>query len=416
MQVPPLRVMPGGGRYGPCEGMPSSASVGVRVFEYIDNRDEFGLPRQPKERAGAEDIDDSDECGLRAPEWSRMRAASPNSSPDIPAGQLRVQLLDLAGPLASIYIARPVSSDKLCRAVEHAVGLPQVHFDLCIGNQVWIPCNVSWQEAAEVDITVVWRPPEMVSQVLHVREQIDHYLAPGETRRTDRPILISTMQMFNAILPEHGGNTLFFASEELRSNREVALRAVQYSGVGLEHVAMELQEDREIAQAAVQQDGRALTWASKRLKDDAELLYLASMDNPTFAELGTRKAREQLLTQGRLRTHPNPFLLRWDRNPAFVLEDSGETQQEERIAQICAQSHTRACRTDALGQPYRFFSAAFAGCPRCVRRYVDDSGDPAVVQGGMTALDWAIFSKDQEEQDTDWVIEFLQGKGVAAIG
>jgi hypothetical protein len=51
-----------------------------------------------------------------------------------------------------------------------------------------------------------------------------------------------------------------------------------------------------------------------------------------------------------------------------------------------------------------------------VQRYVEDRGDPAVAQGGMNALDWAILGKDQEDQDTDRAIEFLQGKGVAAIG
>ena len=79
---------------------------------------------------------------------------------------------------------------------------------------------------------------------------------------------------------------------------------------------------------------------------------------------------------------------------------------------LCAQSHTRACDATHTGQPYLFFSAAFAGCPQCVRRYIEEGGDAAVQchRGVHNALGWAELGK-REGQDTDWVIGYLEGKG-----
>ena len=43
-------------------------------------------------------------------------------------------------------------------------------------------------------------------------------------------------------------------------------------------------------------------------------------------------------------------------------------------AALCAQTHRRACDAAHTGQRYLFLSAAFAGCPQCVRRYVEEGG------------------------------------------
>jgi hypothetical protein len=372
--------------------MATSQILGTPVLEYVDGRESY--------------IDPLNGVGLRVPEWMDMSTTSPFSFPATPAGQLRVLLLGLAGPIVYIYIACPVFFDKLRRGVEQVLGLPEVHFELYLGAERldWQTCR--WRQAAEVDVTVVRRPLEMVTEVLHVREQIDYYYSPDVTRPTEPPVLIRSMDVLTAILPEHGGNALFFASEELRSNREVVLRVVRDSGIGLSHATVELQDDREIVEAAVQNEGRALEFASERLKNDAQLVYVASLRKSRGpAELGTRIAREQLLAEGHLRID--------------LQEDTAETPKKERIAKTCAQSHTRACTTATLGQPYRFFSAAFAGCVRCVRRYIKDGGDPAasLADDGTrwNALDWAIFGKEMEGQDTDWVIGFLEGKGVVAI-
>jgi len=95
-----------------------------------------------------------------------------------------------------------------------------------------------------------------------------------------------------------------------------------------------------------------------------------------------------------------------------------ETQQEgkkrkEASAETCAELRARACDALRTDQPYQFFLAAFAGCSRCVRRYIEDGGDPAVSSqsGRHNALDWANFGK-QERQSADRVIVFLQGLGV----
>ena len=100
-----------------------------------------------------------------------------------------------------------------------------------------------------------------------------------------------------------------------------------------------------------------------------------------------------------------------DRLPSHTIV--AETQQTERNAETCEQSHTRACDPAHAGQPYKFFSAAFAGCRRCVRRFTEEGGDPAAQSKGRrhNALDWATFGK-AEGEDADWVIGFLDGKGL----
>jgi hypothetical protein len=81
--------------------------------------------------------------------------------------------------------------------------------------------------------------------------------------------------------------------------------------------------------------------------------------------------------------------------------------------EMCTQSHRRVCDADHTGQPYQFFSAAFAGCARCVRQYIEEGGDPAVQTRPKTrsALEWARVGKE-EGRDTDWVIGFLEGKAL----
>jgi len=81
-----------------------------------------------------------------------------------------------------------------------------------------------------------------------------------------------------------------------------------------------------------------------------------------------------------------------------------------------ARSHMRACNEDNTGRKRRFFSAAYAGCRMCARRYIQGGMNPAVQSdsGRHNALDWAMLGH-AEGQDTDWVIGFLEGKGVEPL-
>ena len=61
-------------------------------------------------------------------------------------------------------------------------------------------------------------------------------------------------------------SALRFASTQMKSDKEVVLRAVRVHGFALRNAC-----DREAAMAAVAHDGRALKYASKKLRRDRDL-------------------------------------------------------------------------------------------------------------------------------------------------
>ena len=64
---------------------------------------------------------------------------------------------------------------------------------------------------------------------------------------------------------------LYYASKELRNNREVVLTAVKKDGIALRYASEELQGDREIVKEAVKQNSEALYYVNKEL-----LIYLVT--------------------------------------------------------------------------------------------------------------------------------------------
>jgi hypothetical protein len=56
------------------------------------------------------------------------------------------------------------------------------------------------------------------------------------------------------------GDSLWYASNELRNDREVVMEAVMQSGWALEYASERLRKDREVVSVAVLQDPRARTF------------------------------------------------------------------------------------------------------------------------------------------------------------
>ena len=63
-----------------------------------------------------------------------------------------------------------------------------------------------------------------------------------------------------------------YASEKLRSDKEIVLAAVKNDGCALEYASEELKADAEIVLAAVKNNGIALEYASKKLKADKTIV------------------------------------------------------------------------------------------------------------------------------------------------
>lgn len=74
------------------------------------------------------------------------------------------------------------------------------------------------------------------------------------------------------------GVGLKYANEEIRSDRELVLQAVQRDGLNLQH-ASTFQNDRALVLAAVQDDGLALQYASPTLRKDWEVVSTACHQN-----------------------------------------------------------------------------------------------------------------------------------------
>ena len=92
------------------------------------------------------------------------------------------------------------------------------------------------------------------------------------------------------------------------------------------------------------------------------------------------------------------------------LADHGAHQTDKERTRI----HDKARAPHHNGQPHLFFSAAYAGCEVCVRRYVEqDRVDPTVTSesGRANAMLWAVYGQ-RKGHNTAWVRGFLYGRGL----
>ena len=73
----------------------------------------------------------------------------------------------------------------------------------------------------------------------------------------------------------HDGDALQHARHELRGNRDFMMKAVSQSGHALEFATDELRADRELVMKAVSQSGYALAFATDKLRADREVVMKA---------------------------------------------------------------------------------------------------------------------------------------------
>tara|TARA_B100000989_G_C19524076_1_gene465821 strand:- start:1512 stop:2954 length:1443 start_codon:yes stop_codon:yes gene_type:complete len=97
----------------------------------------------------------------------------------------------------------------------------------------------------------------------------------SDEQRNDEEILLAAMES------KKGGSfyTPFkFASDELKSNRNVVLKVLSYNGYSLEHVQDNLKKDKEIVLEAVKQTGYSLQYAEENFRQDREIVMYAARD------------------------------------------------------------------------------------------------------------------------------------------
>ena len=84
----------------------------------------------------------------------------------------------------------------------------------------------------------------------------------------------------------HNGRALKYASDELRSDREVVMSAVSCDAWALEFASDELRNDRKVVLVALKNDKKVIEWASNELQNDKWIRgYVSDVPNHNFKML-----------------------------------------------------------------------------------------------------------------------------------
>ena len=83
-----------------------------------------------------------------------------------------------------------------------------------------------------------------------------------------------------------------FASDRIRSNREIVQAAIKYDPIALKYVPKNLCDDYDIVFAAVSYFGRALEFASERLRDDYNIVFAAVSIYGCALEFASERLRD----------------------------------------------------------------------------------------------------------------------------
>lgn len=90
--------------------------------------------------------------------------------------------------------------------------------------------------------------------------------------RADKEVALLALQT--------SGMNLLYLSDELRDNEEVVLTAVKNHGWALKYASARLRDNEEVVLTAVKEDGCALMYASDELKHEEDVLYTAMKHHP----------------------------------------------------------------------------------------------------------------------------------------
>lgn len=120
----------------------------------------------------------------------------------------------------------------------------------------------------------------VIGNIIVALVDLRKYIARVEPSRiVDRNIALAAVQQ--------SGLNLRYVSEELCNERDIVLAAARQNGRALRYASEGLRNDREIVLAAVQQDGRAQRYASEGLHDDQEVVVVAYRAFACEAEWGS---------------------------------------------------------------------------------------------------------------------------------
>jgi len=132
---------------------------------------------------------------------------------------------------------------------------------------------------------------EQLNEILHPKEAIDEKVNTREEYNTEEEVLEAVKSL--------GATELRFASDELRSNKRMILKAVKLTGLSLNFASDELKNDKKVVMEAVKQDGIALVFASDELRDDDEVVEEAIKQERYAMEFASKRIKAKLGWKGR---------------------------------------------------------------------------------------------------------------------
>lgn len=106
-------------------------------------------------------------------------------------------------------------------------------------------------------------------------EHINQQLQTEQLKFRNLNIILRSDIRVASVAIELDGANLEHASDSLKDNKELVLRAIGNNTQSLRYASKRLCDDREIIFAAVSIAGSAIKYASDRLKDDEELILVA---------------------------------------------------------------------------------------------------------------------------------------------
>ena len=95
----------------------------------------------------------------------------------------------------------------------------------------------------------------------------------SEEFRNDESVLLAALEKKESFFSPYQ-----FASDALKSNKEVAMKVMNKNGMSLEYVSDDLKKDREVVLAAVQNRGHSLQYADESFRKDREVVMFAAQD------------------------------------------------------------------------------------------------------------------------------------------
>jgi hypothetical protein len=132
-----------------------------------------------------------------------------------------------------------------------------------LGNQELLG-EILPARAKEVEVLLMRLDPRRTAALKGLRDGHVELEDLEEELRSDRDVVLAAVQV--------DGHSLRYASEELKQDRSVVLAAVKESGMALQHAGEEPRKDREVVLSAVGCHSQALRYACAELRGDQEVI------------------------------------------------------------------------------------------------------------------------------------------------